>query len=540
MNRRNFLAAGIAAGSFMIPGQMHGQTMQFFGNNRTTQPDNFFEVDGSIYPWEAYDEGIDSVLDNMVTLAGINTVYLITLMHNENRPFTSKQFPHNSVRANWRAEDSCVYFHPQLDLYGRIKPVLSSHDWLNSTDWLKVVVDAAHACGLKVGAEISHTPIPSSILRANPEFQQRDIYDAPGRLCPNHPDVREYLLALFGDLAKNYNIDFIQTCMWLFSSGSPQKSTCFCQSCQREAHAAGFDLTAAIPVLKTNPEAQPLLDQWRAFKRSSTTRIYQLIAERVHLEKPGLEFRFNDTLPFSQGIKSNKESGLYLEDLKGSIDSCVIQEHSEQNGRPNETFSLKKNWIIENRSLLGREMPLLSGVAVRPKATIDLIQKGIQVAVDGGVNGIACKHYDGATFSMLRTVRNSLSAAGVNGFSPIEGIEAESMTLSDYVADIYIDESCIKTTSSGTAVAKFTQASGIYDITVSYAGEEGGKGSLTLSISGNEKLTWPLNEKVGAWKRKKIPRMTIQTGDEIKITGVTGVSEGARVDFIEIAPSIPS
>ena len=521
-----------------MPWQVYGKTTQPYNVISSNRPDFPFEVDGSIYPWEVHDEGIDSILDNMTTLAGINTVYLIALMHNEQRPFTSKQFPHNSVRANWKAEDSCIYFHPQLDLYGRIKPSISNYEWLKATDWLKIVLEAAHSKGLKSGAEISHTPIPASVLRENPEFQQRDINNAPReRLCPNNSDIREYLLALFGDLAKNYNVDFIQTCMYLFSGGGPQTSTCFCQSCQREARATGFDLTAAIPVLKANPEAQPQLNQWLAFKRNSTAKIYKLIAERVHREKPGLEFRINDTLPFGSTVKADTDAGLYLEDLKGSINTCVIQDHTEQNGRPDESFSSKKTWIGHNRALLGQEIPLLSGVAVRPKATPDLIQKGIKVAIDGGVDGIACKHYDGATFSMLRAVRNGLSAAGVKGFTPVEGIKAESMTLSGYVADTYIDESCIKTTGVGTAVAKFNLPSGTYDFTVSYAGEEGGNGSLALSVSGNEKIKWPLNERVGCWKRKKIPFITIQTGDEIKLTGVTGVSEGARVDFIEIVPS---
>lgn len=34
-----------------------------------------------------------------------------------------------------------------------------------------------------------------------------------GAPCPNNPDVREYLLALYGDLVKNYDVDFVQTCM---------------------------------------------------------------------------------------------------------------------------------------------------------------------------------------------------------------------------------------------------------------------------------------------------------------------------------------
>jgi hypothetical protein len=289
-------------------------------------------------------------------------------------------------------------------------------------------------------------------------------------------------------------------------------------------------------VLKSNPQAQPQLDQWLALRRNSTARIYRLVADRIHREKPRLEFRLNDTLPFGSGLEADPAAGLYLEDLKGAIDSCVIQDHTEQKGSPGETFSLRKSWIATNRSLLGAQTPLISGVAVRPKATPALIRKGIQAAVDSGVNGIACKHYDGATYSMLRAVRDGLCAAGVKGFTPITGIEAESMSLSGFIPDTYLDESCIKTTGTGTAVSEFTQPSGIYDLIVSYAEEKGGPGSLTVSVRGSEKATWQLNGGVGCWKRKTIPLIPIQKGEEIKVTGVAGGSAGARVEFIEFIP----
>ena len=278
-----------------------------------------FEVDGSTYAWEVHDEGIEVILDNMTSMAGINAVYPVALMHHEHRPFTSKKFPHNPARAEWTAEDSCVYFHPHLELYGRIKPAISNNEWLRATDYLKVVVDAAHARGMKAGAEISHTPIPASVLNANPEFQQHDINNDPkGRLCPNNPDVREYLQALFGDVAQNYNVDFIQTCMWLFTGDNPNGATCFCPSCQREAMASGFDLAAAMPVLKANPQAQPQLDQWLAFRRNSVAKIYRLIAGRIHQEKPGLDFRINDTLPFGSSIMADVKVALAARRFKRS------------------------------------------------------------------------------------------------------------------------------------------------------------------------------------------------------------------------------
>lgn len=532
-SRRSFLKlAGYTGAAFALPGSAPGRGVQPSGTAVATRPVRPFEVDGTLYPWDVHDEGIETILDNMTGLAGINTVYLICLMHHEGRPLTSKQYPHNPARARWDTEDSCAYFHPQGDLYGRIKPALSRHDWLRSTDWLQVVIEAARARGLRVGAEISHTPIPASVLKDNPDYQQRDINGAPkGQLCPNHPDVREYLLALFGDVAAHYDIDLLQTCMRLYSPGGPQDkdATCFCPSCQRAAQATGFDLAAAIPVLKANPQAQPQLDQWVASRRQSIARIYRLVADRIHKAKPNLDFRLNDFVPFGNGLKGNRASGLYLEDLRGVVNSCALSDHTEQLGHPDEVFALRKSWLAENRSLLGPETPVLSGVAVRPKATPALIRRGVQVAVESGADGIACKHYDGAAFSMLRAVREGLVASGVKGFTPIRGIEAENMTLSGFAPETFIDESCVQATGEATAVSKFALPSGTYDIIVSYAGGKEGPGFLALSVAGSRKLAWKWEAGIGSWKRQTAPGVALQSGDEIKLAG----SPGARVDFIE-------
>ncbi|MGI8634776.1 MAG: family 10 glycosylhydrolase, partial [Segetibacter sp.] len=301
---------------------------------RSNVPAPAFEVTGSIYPWEVHDEGIDLILDNMTSIAGINSVYMLAVMHQEHRPFNSDKLPgtfmfnHNPVRREWDAEDAKAYFRPHLEMYGRIKPELSSYEWLNQTDWLKIVLDKAHARGLRAGAEVSHTFIPIEYLNKHPEIQQRDINgklfegNMNARPCPNNPDVRAYLLALYGDIASNYDVDYIQTCMLLYSnSDEPTKGgTCFCTYCQKEAKAMGFDMEAAIPILRDNPNAQPQLDQWLDFRRASTTKIYKLVTDRIHQANPKIDFRLNDL--------NNRSSGLHLDELKdGNINSVHLSTH---------------------------------------------------------------------------------------------------------------------------------------------------------------------------------------------------------------------
>jgi hypothetical protein len=497
---------------------------------KTTKSD--FEVSASLYPWDVHDEGINLMLDNLTSMSGVNSVYLIAVMHEEHRPFYGPKgtgpwnYIHNPARTEWFAEDSRAYFFPQMSQYGKIKPFTSVNTWLNETDWLKVVIDAARARGLKVGVEVSHTYLPKSIYQSHPEYQQLDINNKPigpmGTPCPNHPDIREYLIALYGDLAKNYDVDFVQTCMLMFPDGYTRNSICFCESCQKEAKSMGFDMTAAIPVLRDNPNAQPQLDQALNFKRLTTAKTYKLIIDRMHQEKPKLDFRINDL--------NNRPSGLYLEDFKNYFSSVHMSTHTEQNGY--ETTD-RKSRIETMRYFLGPDVPIIPGIPVRILTTTKIVKSSIKVSVDNGAKGIALKHYDGASYSLLRAVRDGLSEAGVNGFTPHLGMEVENMTLTGYTPDSCLLEHCVKTMAKGTAKSKFMNESGTYDIIVSYVDEKEGQGILTLSTGGKQKASWKLNEDTDCWRRKTIPGIKIKNGDEIAIAGVANGKETARIDYIE-------
>jgi hypothetical protein len=412
-----------------------------------------------------------------------------------------------------------------MNAYGKIKPLFSNHEWLSKTDWLKIVLDKAHARGLRAGVEVSHTYIPVEVLNAHPEYKQLDINNKPQeRPCTNNPEVREYLVALYGDLAKNYDVDYIQTCMLLFSrSDDPRDGgTCFCESCKTKAKSAGFDLEAAMPILKDNPYAQPQLDQWLKFRRASTTEIYKLVTDRIHQENPKIDFRLNDL--------NDRSSGLMLEELTNNINSVHLSTHTEQNGYEKTD---RQSRIATTQYYMGKDVRIIPGVPTRLLTTRDIVHSSIKKSVDGGAKGIGIKHYDGSPYSLLRAVRNGLNAAGVAGFNPVVGYEVEDMKLDGYEVDKFLIEKSVKTSSKGTATVVFDQPGGNYDVIISFADEKEGQGSLTLSVNGKQKAKWTLNEDVGCWRRKKIPNVRINKGDEIRITGMANGSESARVDFIE-------
>ena len=88
-----------------------------------------------------------------------------------------------------------------------------------------MLVTAARKRGWKTGAEISHTVLDKE--RARDEHVgavQRDIYGNPlaQLICPNNPVARDYLIALFTDLVKNYDLDFVQTCLVPFAFAAPR------------------------------------------------------------------------------------------------------------------------------------------------------------------------------------------------------------------------------------------------------------------------------------------------------------------------------
>ena len=501
-----------------------------------------FEVCASLYPWDVHDEGIELMLDNLTSMSGVNSVYLIAVMHQEHRPFFGpKQFgpylyPHNPARREWWAEDSRTYFHPQMDLYGPIKPVLSSFPWLSNTDWLKVVVDAARKRGLKVGVEVSHTFLPMDILVNLPDYQQQGLnvpvyeqnnhpYTGPLMLqCINNPEVREYIKALYFDLAKNYDIDYVQTCMYTFMGNDIRTGTCFCENCQKEAKTMGFDLKAAIQILKDNPNAQPQLQQWLDFRIASTTKIYKLIIDKMREVKPKIDFRINDL--------NNRPTGLHLEDLKGYITSIHMSTHTEQNGIERTDRESR----IQTMRYFMPEVPIIPGIPVRILTTPEIVKSSIKKSVDNGAKGISLKHYDGASYSLLRAVRDGLSEAKVQDFNPIIGMEVEDMKLYGYIPDTFIIEKCVKTESTGTATSVFPYPTGNYDFVVSYADEKSGRGSITIYVEGKQRATWDLDEEVDCWRRKTFFNINVKKGDEIKIIGIADGSESARLDFIEFIP----
>src|ERR1017187_9603031 len=238
--------AGAGALSLALPGKL----------DATPAKRRQFEVSASLYPWDLHDEGIEHILDNLQQMSAVNSVYLLGIMHYEIRPLTSPAFPHNPARKR----------------------------------------------GLRTGVELSHTLV--DLDREQSEFSdcvQRDIHGVPrkiyGRaypLCPNNPDVQQYVLALFSDLTANYDVDYLQTCTLPFMPGGAETGGCFCDSCVKAAAEHGINLARIKSVLLANPQASAELSQRQSFREDSMARYYKIMHDGIHAIRPHVDLRFND------------------------------------------------------------------------------------------------------------------------------------------------------------------------------------------------------------------------------------------------------
>ena len=404
-SRRTFLKLSTAA---LACGSRSGAAQQSI--HRSGYHTSGFEVASSLYAWDLHDEGIEHILDNLQSMAGVNSVYLVALMHYEKRPLTSDVFPHNPVRKTWQTEDSKVYWHPHLEMYQRIKPELSMHDWLNKTDWLDELTTAARKRGLKTGAELSHTLI-SKEGGEGPykDCIQVDIHgNAKGfgsrgthLLCPNSVDAQQYTLALYSDLVKNHDVDFVQTCMVPFMPGGAADGGCWCENCGKAAKAEGIDWTGIKKVLLDAPASPKELGVWQKFRERSLIRFYKIQHDGIHAIRPTAELRFNDA------YYGPEKYGMDLAGLSKHWDSIRNSDYSEQKGLPSQ-MDHKRDWFKSERSVIGPDFPFIGGVAVRPKATPDLIHEGVKITLDVGGCGVSLGHYDGAEWPMLRAIKEEL------------------------------------------------------------------------------------------------------------------------------------
>jgi hypothetical protein len=416
------------------------------------------EINTGVYAWDLADIGADKVVAECREHLGINSLYMVSLMHYEKRPFTNLEYyPHNPVRKEYLPEDARCYWKPDPGAYkdSRIKPRRTEREFLKNTDWVDELTKAARKQGVGVGMAISHTPLDHErASQLYPDVTQRDVYGnrLPGRwgqvLCHYNEDARAYARSIAYDLARNHDIDYFMPSFYLYNPGRTDVhalfgialGTCFCPSCEKAAkeqglpwdeikaevrtiadwvnseivHAGNLENAQAFMKIKASAATDaklllenPLFYEWLRFRSRGVAGMFRAMRDGVKAGNPKCGFRFN------QGMRHGETEGLDLKLFSEFCDSFRVTEYSEQTGDMERLKRVKPAVLMNVRREVGNDLPVLAAVAIRPKGTPEIIKEGIRIAARCGMDGLSFAFYDCASYALMKAARDGMAEAEV-------------------------------------------------------------------------------------------------------------------------------
>ena len=80
-------------------------------------------------------------------------------------------------------------------------------------------------------------------------------------------------------------------------------------------------------------------------------------------------------------------------------------------------------------------------------------------------------------------------------------------------------------------------ASGTYDIRITYFDEEEGQSKVQLFVGDKEVINFSLDEDVDCWRWRRFENIQVNKGDEIKLVAEADQKERVRLDFVEFIPA---
>jgi len=91
---------------------------------------------------------------------------------------------------------------------------------------------------------------------------------------------------------------------------------------------------------------------------------------------------------------------------------CGSNNYDEQSGVAAQ-LEHKRKFLLAVRAMAGDDIHFLSAIGIRPKATPELIRKGVVISSECGVDGLTLGHYDGAPLKNLEAIRQGMEDANV-------------------------------------------------------------------------------------------------------------------------------
>lgn len=195
----------------------------------------------------------ERVLDILQNRGGVNTLFVKTMTY-PGRNGLSRFHGGNVTKMHAQYYEGTV-----------LKPADVQSTKFGDLDVLARLIPTARKRGMKVFCWVSetHTTAPGGDNAFDQALWERDLHgrvagDHPAGPCSNNPNYRNFVLGLFEDYARSYEIDGV---MWgverqgpltnalgSYHNGArsdPGRVTCFCEFCQKKGKERGISVDAA-------------------------------------------------------------------------------------------------------------------------------------------------------------------------------------------------------------------------------------------------------------------------------------------------------
>jgi hypothetical protein len=161
--------------------------------------------------------------------------------------------------------------------------------------------------------------------------------------------------------------------------------------------------TSEVNFLLQHPEIFEFLQ----FRCASLTRMFGRVHDAIRKIKPTVDLRLNAYLYDYWELQ-----GVEFRALRPHLGSIRSSNYDEQSGRM-EMMEHKRQFLLGVRAAAGDDIHFLSAIGIRPKATPELVRKGVLISAECGADGLSLGHYDGAPLRLLEAIGDGMKDADV-------------------------------------------------------------------------------------------------------------------------------
>lgn len=215
------------------------------------------------YPWDLEDEGLEESLGRLAGEIGVDG---ITVAATETDIRMIRGRPIGERRTF--ICPAGAHFQPDSAIHrgNRIRPIPAS--WMKSKNPLERIAKVAAKERLSLRVRVNICDGVGIVERNSHAACTNVLGDtSTHRLCPSHPDVRQYTIALVEDLFKNYPVEVVEISDWGLLGRRTSRDAyqqygiaqhdsyflrwCFCSSCRQRAIDSGVNVEAVRAEIST-------------------------------------------------------------------------------------------------------------------------------------------------------------------------------------------------------------------------------------------------------------------------------------------------